>query len=112
MYYEPYEGKPIRSQLASSMPDDLPEEMGRFIATLHQSGIDFRSPHLNNTMMILESRLGLIDLADMMTQPRPLGDAKRERNLKRLTENKQDRTFFETPYLESLRSAYIRALRV
>ncbi|WP_457979675.1 toluene tolerance protein [Ectopseudomonas composti] len=52
-----------------------------FIRMLHRRGIYFRSLHLGNIVLTPEGGLGLIDIADLSFQGRPLSKAKARRNL-------------------------------
>ena len=61
-------------------PDLLPDLIA-FFHTLHDKGIYFRSLHLGNIVLTPEQRLGLIDIADLSFQRRPISKSKARRNL-------------------------------
>ena len=61
-------------------PDLLPDLIA-FFHTLHKKGIYFRSLHLGNIVLTPEQRLGLIDIADLSFQRRPISKSKVRRNL-------------------------------
>ncbi len=61
-------------------PDLLPDLIA-FFHTLHKKGIYFRSLHLGNIVLTPEQRLGLIDIADLSFQRRPISKSKARRNL-------------------------------
>ncbi|WP_237140568.1 toluene tolerance protein [Pseudomonas oryzihabitans] len=52
----------------------------RFINTLHEKGIYFRSLHLGNIIITPDGRFGLIDIADMRFFGKPLNSNQRKRN--------------------------------
>lgn len=60
---------------------DLLPELIAFFHTLHNKGIYFRSLHLGNIVLTPERRLGLIDIADLSFQRRPISKSKARRNL-------------------------------
>ncbi|EJO92084.1 Oligosaccharide repeat unit polymerase Wzy, O-antigen ligase [Ectopseudomonas mendocina DLHK] len=90
--YSPLQGKTLKDIYL-----DEPDAFGKhlpiltdFIRTLHRRGIYFRSLHLGNIVLTPEGSLGLIDIADLSFQRRPLSKAKARRNLAhfaRLLEN-------------------------
>jgi hypothetical protein len=62
-----------------------------FMATLHASGVLFRSIHLGNVLVLEDSGFGLIDVADMSIRPWPLGLFRRARNFRHLLHDRRDR---------------------
>jgi hypothetical protein len=62
---------------------------------LHDKGILFRSIHLGNILVLEHGGFGLIDIADMSIQRRPLGLLKRARNFRHLLHDKADRDSLE-----------------
>ena len=83
--YHPLEGKTLRQLIETETePQDLAEQLGRFVARLHESGVYFRSLHLGNIVLTPDGALGLIDIADLRTQSNALDGNQRKRNLQRL----------------------------
>lgn len=81
--YSPLQGKTLKDiylddpeAFAELLPDLI-----AFIRNLHRLGIYFRSLHLGNIVRTPEGPLGLIDIADLSFQRRPLSKAKARRNL-------------------------------
>lgn len=72
--------KDLSKQVGHSSFDFLPELIA-FFHTLHDKGIYFRSLHLGNIVLTPEQRLGLIDIADLSFQRRPISKSKVRRNL-------------------------------
>lgn len=75
VHYEPLPGQTLRQLIAhpAHLNDpSLLKQFGRFVATLHNQGIYFRSLHLGNVVMTPYDQLGLIDIADLRTSRRPL----------------------------------------
>jgi len=75
--------------------DELLTDLAVFLAALHGKGILFRSVHLGNILVMKEGTFGLIDIADMSIQRRPLGLLKRARNFRHLLHDRRDRDVFE-----------------
>ncbi|MFL1583339.1 lipopolysaccharide kinase InaA family protein [Stutzerimonas stutzeri] len=80
--------RPLLGRTLKDIYLDEPEAFGKhlqglidFIRTLHHRGIYFRSLHLGNIVSTPEGTLGLIDIADLSVQRRPLSKAKARRNL-------------------------------
>ena len=69
--------------------------LSAFLALLHRKGILFRSIHLGNILVMDDGGFGLIDIADMSIQRRPLGLIKRARNFRHLLHDKADRNSLE-----------------
>lgn len=81
--YRPLAGQTLKD-IYLQAPDAFLNEVPRlaaFIRDLHNKGIYFRSLHLGNIVLTPEGSLGLIDIADMSVQSRPLSAAKARRNL-------------------------------
>lgn len=81
--YHPLAGQTLKDVYLQA-PDAFVNEVPRlaaFIRDLHGKGIYFRSLHLGNIVLTPQGSLGLIDIADMSVQPRPLSNAKARRNL-------------------------------
>ena len=89
-------GTTLRDCLEQS-PDkhDYLTKLSAFLAMLHEKGILFRSIHLGNILVLENGGFGLIDIADMSLQRRPLGLFKRARNFRHLLHDKVDRDSLE-----------------
>ena len=89
-------GTTLRDTLEKS-PDktDYLTRLSAFLAMLHEKGILFRSIHLGNILVLENGGFGLIDIADMSLQRRPLGLFKRARNFRHLLHDKVDRDSLE-----------------
>ncbi len=79
---------PLQGRTLKDIYMDEPNAFGKhlqalidFIRALHRRGIYFRSLHLGNIVLTPEGTLGLIDIADLSFQRRPLSKAKAKRNL-------------------------------
>jgi len=73
----------------------LRARFNRFVASLHQRGIYFRSLHLGNVVLTPEEGLGLIDIADLRVYCGPLGKSLRQRNLRRMRDNVAERQWLD-----------------
>jgi len=89
-------GTTLRDCLEKS-PDnnDYLTKLSAFLAMLHKKGILFRSIHLGNILVLENGGFGLIDIADMSLQRRPLGLFKRARNFRHLLHDQADRNSLE-----------------
>ena len=89
-------GNTLRAHLAEhSDRDGLLAELASFLAELHGKGILFRSIHLGNVLVLEDGTFGLIDIADMSIQRRPLGLWQRARNFRHLLHDRRDRECLE-----------------
>ena len=95
VHYQPLPGRTLRQLRDASqpLPEGLFEQFGRFMAELHQQGVYFRSAHLGNVVLTPEGRLGLIDIADLRRQRRPLNRALRLRNFRHMLRDTGDRAW-------------------
>ncbi|QNH79906.1 toluene tolerance protein [Pseudomonas protegens] len=92
VYYAPLAGMTIRQlHNDTNTPNDLQRRLGQFIAFLHDKGVYFRSLHFGNVILTPENELGLIDIADLRCQPKPLSENKRLRNFTHLFRYQEDR---------------------
>ena len=91
VHYQPLPGRTLRQLESSELTADMFAALGSFIAKLHSQGIYFRSLHLGNIVLTPESKLGLIDLADLRKSRRALGTVKRLRNFQHLLRDNRDR---------------------
>lgn len=81
--YQPLDGTTLKD-IYLQAPDDFQQflpKLTAFIRELHHKGIYFRSLHLGNIVLTPQSALGLIDVADLSFQKRPISLAKAKRNL-------------------------------
>lgn len=91
VYYNPLPGTTVRQLQNAEDNETLRVELGRFIAQLHEKGVYFRSLHFGNVVLTPENTLGLIDIADLRCQKRPLSASKRRRNFNHLLRYSEDR---------------------
>jgi hypothetical protein len=97
--YRPLPGITVRAALGNSVPDPalLLSAVSRFMATLHQKGVYFRSLHFGNIIVAPDSlELGLIDVADMTIRQDPLGIGLRARNFRHLLRYREDAGCLQT----------------
>ena len=95
-HYWPLAGQTLRQLVkADQAPDALRQHLFGFVERLHAAGIYFRSLHLGNVVLTPDGRLGLIDIADMRLQSRPLFNFQRRRNLRHLYRSPQDKQWLE-----------------
>ena len=122
--YRPLPGTTLRQALrdSASQRRTLLAAFAHYIARLHQKGIYFRSLHFGNVIVPPDGgELGLIDVADMSVQGRPLTPRRRVRNFSHILRYREDRLAlresgwpeFLDNYLEtaSLPPAVVPALR-
>lgn len=103
--YRPLEGITIReiAHENNTFNEKFVENLGAFVAELHERGIYFRSIHLGNIVQMPSGELGLIDVSDMKVQRRPLSFSKRVRNFPHMV-----RVKMEFPELYKRRYAFVR----
>jgi hypothetical protein len=90
-------GTTLRNRLNETDNRDIHlDKLASYMVTLHSKGILFRSIHLGNILVLENGDYGLIDIADMSIQQRPLGLRKRARNFRHLLHDKEDREEFST----------------
>nr|WP_288357737.1 toluene tolerance protein [uncultured Pseudomonas sp.] len=81
--YRPLAGQTLKD-IYLSAPEGFKKHLPRligFVRSLHRNGVYFRSLHLGNIVLTPQGTLGLIDIADLSFQRRPLSKAKAKRNL-------------------------------
>jgi len=106
-------GDTLRDRLASHPDRDrLLVELATFLAELHDKGILFRSVHLGNVLTLENGTFGLIDVADMSIQRRPLGLLQRARNFRHLLHDRRDRKVLEQYGYNRLLADYETAARL
>jgi hypothetical protein len=81
--------------------------LAKLIADLHRAGVNFRSLHLGNVLMIESGTLALIDVQELTFRRRPLGLRARAKNLTRLLRRPQDRALLGESPFEELFSRYL-----
>jgi hypothetical protein len=85
VHYRPLPGQTLRQLIQQAdATDNLRARFAEFVAKLHQDGIYFRSLHLGNVVLTPENTLGLIDIADLKCQRRPLSKQQRIRNFQHM----------------------------
>lgn len=91
--YRPLEGETLRALLAAAPPAQqaaILTDFFRFLAQLHERGVLFRSLQFGNVLRLPQGGHGLIDIADMRLQRRPLGPLARLRNFRHLCHDARD----------------------
>ncbi|MDP2170029.1 MAG: toluene tolerance protein [Rhodocyclaceae bacterium] len=97
VHYWPLAGQTLRQLIQQGdASDDLRERLFRFVGQLHTAGIYFRSLHLGNIVLTPDGPFGLIDIADLRSQARPLFTYQRRRNLQHLQRDPFDRQWLTT----------------
>ncbi len=91
------------------MSEGLFKKMAEFVAQLHQKGINFRSLHLGNILLLPQGGFGLIDVADMRFSWSPLRIDQRKRNFRHLLRNPEQRKVFTRFGLDRFLDMYIEA---
>jgi hypothetical protein len=85
-------GTTLRNKLGETgNRDNHLDKLANYMVTLHAKGVLFRSIHLGNILVLENGDYGLIDIADMSIQQRPLGLRKRARNFRHLLHDREDR---------------------
>ncbi|WP_019364019.1 lipopolysaccharide kinase InaA family protein [Pseudomonas sp.] len=107
VHYSPLPGQTIRQLFNNDEPEKLKTELGRFVALLHEQGVYFRSLHLGNIVQTPEYELGLIDIADLRCQSRPLSQRLRLRNFNHLLRYENDRIWLMTDDGRAFFNAYL-----
>lgn len=107
VHYHPLAGRTLRELVRSGADTaGLREQLGRFVAGLHEAGIYFRSLHLGNIVLTPSGDLGLIDIADLRAGRRPLPPHRRRRNLQHLLRDESDRAWLHAGGDTAFDSAY------
>jgi len=95
--YRPLPGRTLREIVQAGAGDVvLRAHLDDFIFQLHEAGVYFRSLHLGNIVLTPDSRLGLIDIADLRTQNKPLRSGLRQRNLQHLNRHPGDKAWLDS----------------
>lgn len=95
VHYQPLAGQTLRQIRAgeSPAPERLREHLASFVAHLHEQGVYFRSLHLGNIVLTPEGQLGLIDIADLSVQRKPLRNDQRQRNFRHMLRDADDKAW-------------------
>lgn len=108
--YQPLPGRTLREcARAGDLDALLLATLGRFIARLHALGITFRSLHMGNIVLTPSGELGLIDVADMRFQGKPLSLGQRARNLRHLSRLREDGEHYGADGWRQLCEHYLQA---
>ena len=111
--YAPLPGVTLRDFAQDNgLPQCIAEQLGVFIAMLHDKGIYFRSLSLNNIIYTESGELGLIDFADMKIQERPLSPRKRLRNFHHVFSNVKDFGYLDVVNKTCLIEHYLSTLGI
>ena len=111
VHYHSLPGGTLRHALKSATPEQRElwvEALGQELAKLHQKGIYFRSAHLGNFLLMPDSNLGIIDIADLRLSRRPLSNAKRARNLRHISRYDTDKKWLFNDHLEAFLRGYAK----
>ncbi|AXJ02921.1 polymerase [Pseudomonas fluorescens] len=110
VHYTPLPGHTLRQVLqgitAPAVRHALVERFGKFMASLHEQGVYFRSLHLGNVLVLEDGEFGLIDLADLRVYPSPLSLSLRQRNLRHMQRYTVDKRWLFEDHLEALLQGY------
>ncbi|MBO2925857.1 BUD32 family EKC/KEOPS complex subunit [Metapseudomonas otitidis] len=108
VHYQPVPGKNLRHfrNTQEKCPSDLFYRLGCFIGKLHNTGIYFRSLHLGNIILMPSGEFGLIDIADLQYQKKPLSKLKATRNFRHLLRDPQDKRWLTSNEFGDFFAAY------
>jgi tRNA A-37 threonylcarbamoyl transferase component Bud32 len=102
--YQGVSGITLRQALESSPQDTaLCQQVGSYIAELHDKGIMFRSLHLGNVIVMPNQALALIDISDMQVNRTALSRWERERNFLHVLRYREDKDLLD---LEAFSKGY------
>lgn len=106
--YRPLEGEVLRDRVSRGEAPDW-AALARFVALLHKRGVYFRSLHGGNIVCVDGGGFGLIDIADLQLLRRPLGVARRLRNLRPLLRDPSLQALRQRAPFEEFIEAYRQA---
>lgn len=91
--YQRLEGELLRDVLSqpSNNVDNVFKKFAKFVASLHQKGVYFRSAHLRNILVLPDGELGLIDISDLQIKHQPLNLTLRQRNFEHILRYQEDK---------------------
>ncbi|MDR2187083.1 MAG: toluene tolerance protein [Azonexus sp.] len=109
VHYAPLAGSTLRELDRAGLPpaekQRLRAALTRFIISLHERGIYFRSLHAGNVVVTPEGHFGLIDFADLRVYPWPLGHRLRARNVRRMLTLPGDADWVDLPAIVAGRTS-------
>ncbi|MCQ4234353.1 toluene tolerance protein [Pseudomonas stutzeri] len=97
--YQPLPGTSVE-EIYVQNPDNIATllpALAKFIRTLHERGIYFRSLHLGNIIQLTQERFGLIDILDLQFKGRKINRWLVQRNLRHLQSYLNRRKLTEFP---------------
>ncbi len=109
--YQPLGGEVLRDRLRDGASVDW-SGLAQFVAHLHASGVYFRSLHSGNVVCVPGGGFGLIDIADLRVLRKPLGLARRVRNLRPLLRDAALRARWQAAPFQQFIDVYCRTARV
>lgn len=89
VYYKKLAGVDVRT-IAKTKGLNFITHVSKLIADMHAQGIFFRSIHLENLLKQPDNKIGLLDIADVRFNKKPLSLYTRYRNIKHLLQNQCD----------------------
>lgn len=108
--YSPLLGKTVRELFTrGELTENHAQQLGIFIARLHDLGIYFRGLHSGNIVLTPEGQFGLIDISEMTIFPWRLERRRRKRNFARYWRNATEAQNFGLNNIKVLISAYCAA---
>jgi hypothetical protein len=108
--YSPLVGKTVRELFTrGELTDVHAQQLGEFIARLHDLGIYFRGLHSGNIVLTPEGQFGLIDISEMTIFPWRLERRRRKRNFARYWRNAAEAQSFGLANIQVLINAYCAA---
>ncbi len=96
VWYQPIPGDTLRDYCQNTDIATIVESLAQFVAQLHHKGILFRSIHWGNIIVADDLSLGLIDIADIRFQGKPLSLTQRQRNFRHFLRYPADNVIFDT----------------
>lgn len=108
--YSPLVGTTVRELFTNGvLTESHAQNLGAFIARLHDLGIYFRGLHSGNIVLTPEGQFGLIDISEMTIFPWRLERRRRKRNFARFWRNASEAQSFGLTNIKVLISAYCAA---
>jgi len=106
VHYRPLLGDSLRDLFQQErLTQEDRKQLIAFVKELHDKGIYFRSLHFGNIIKTQEGSLGLIDVADLKFQKKPLSHWQRKRNLAHLMREEKEWAWIQeagTPRLDGI----------
>ncbi len=106
--YQPLAGQTLRQLMQAELPrlTALAEDLGKFLAELHDKGIHFHSLHSGNVLLTPDNKFGLIDISDMTIYPWPLMCNTRLRSFQRLGKYREEMKVVDTTFWQTMMQGY------